>query len=79
MHVLRCVREREVKRWIGLERGTGYITEQEREEETEDGKAAVKLKDQLVSFDRSGASRTKVVDDQSEWYDHADADAEAAG
>ena len=32
-----------------------YITEQEREEETEDGKAAVRLKDQLVSFDRSGA------------------------
>ncbi len=60
--------------WNG---GTGYITEQEREEETEDGKAAVKLKDQLVSFDRSGASRTKVVDDQSEWYDHGDVDAEA--
>ena len=61
--------------WNG---GIGYVTEQEREKETEAGKAAaVKLKDQLVSFDRSGASRTKVVDDQSEWYDHGDVDAEA--
>lgn len=61
--------------WNG---GIGYVTEQEREKETEAGEAAaVKLKDQLVSFDRSGASRTKVVDDQSEWYDHGDVDAEA--
>ena len=56
----------------------GYATEQEQEEDTEGGKAAAeRLKDQLVSFDRSGASRTKVVDDQSEWYDHGDVDAEA--
>ena len=54
--------------WNG---GIGYATEQEQEEDTEGGKAAAeRLKDQLVSFDRSGASRTKVVDDQSEWYDH---------
>ena len=59
--------------WNG---GIGYATEQE--EDTEGGKAAAeRLKDQLVSFDRSGASRTKVVDDQSEWYDHGDVDAEA--
>ena len=61
--------------WNG---GIGYATEQEQEEHTEGGKAAAeRLKDQLVSFDRSGASRTKVVDDQSEWYDHGDVDAEA--
>jgi len=61
--------------WNG---GIGYATEHEQEEDTEGGKAAAeRLKDQLVSFDRSGASRTKVVDDQSEWYDHGDVDAEA--
>jgi len=53
----------------------GYVTKDF--QKNAESKEATKLKDELVFFDRSGASRTKVIDDQSEWYDHADVDAEA--